>query len=333
MKAAQYLGPKTIKLTHLDKPKIKKDEILMKTKSVGICGTDLHIYRGGMKELPTPLVPGHEFSGVVEEVGSQVEGFKKGDRITAEHVIPCGECMFCEIGKPNLCDAVEVIGLHRPGALAEYVAIPAELVYQVPNQLDFEEAAMVEPLSIGMYVINETDNLLDKRVAVIGQGPIGMLLSQLLKVAGAYVAGFDVLKFRLDFVQKHKWVDEAVDSQDSYKIKKSLNNFDKSFEVVGREETAEMAIDITRRDGDIYLLGVFEKPAKLDLMQVVKKELNVFGSWTCAFSFNDSIDLLAKGKIDVKSLITHRYSIDEVEKAFRESNEYSQQRIKTVINF
>ena len=118
MKTAQYLCPKKIVLKIAPKPKPKANEILMQTKAVGICGTDLHIYKGGMN-LPTPLIPGHEFSGVVAELGRQVKNFKIGDRITGEHVIACGKCDYCKQGKPNLCANAKVIGLHRPGALAE----------------------------------------------------------------------------------------------------------------------------------------------------------------------------------------------------------------------
>ncbi len=332
MLAAQYLGPKRIKLVKTAKPKIKANEILMQTKTVGICGTDLHIYNGGM-DLPTPLTPGHEFSGVIAEVGGKVRGLKKGDRIIAEHVIPCSKCEYCLQGKPNLCAQREVIGLHRPGALAEYVAIPADLVYKIPRTISFEEAALIEPLSIAVYSIQQAGQLLDKRVGVVGQGPIGILIDQLLKAGGAYVIGFDILKHRLDFVKKKKWVDEAIDSSKVKRVKKWSGKLDMCFEVVGREVTAQMCIDLARRDGDIFLIGVFEAPAKLNLMEVVKKELNIYGSWTCAFTFPESIDLVAQGKVDLKSLITHRYRLEEVEKAFAEANQYSENRIKTVINF
>ena len=328
MKAAVYTGPKKIKIKDIPKPKIKADEILMETKAVGICGTDLHIDNGGLK-LPTPLVPGHEFSGIVAELGSKVKGFRKGDRIVAEHVIPCGACELCATGKPNLCGKAQVIGLHKPGALAEFVAIPADLVYKFPSTIDFDEAALIEPLSIGVYALKQAGQLLGRRVAVVGQGPIGILLDQLLKVAGAHVVGFDVLKHRLKFVKDNKWVDEVVDS--SKNIKAYLDSFDRCFEVVGKEVTAQMCIDLARRDGDIFLVGVFGEPTKINLMTVVKKELNIYGSWTCAFSFPESIDLLVDKKVDLKSLITHRYSLDEIEKAFKESSIYSEKRIKTVI--
>lgn len=333
MRAAQYLGPQKIKLVEIKKPQPAADEVLLQIKAVGICGTDLHIYNGGM-DLPTPLVPGHEFAGSVSAVGKNVKRFKKGDRVTAEHVIPCGQCAYCRAGKPNLCLSAQVIGLHRPGALAEYLAVPANLVYKFPASLSFEEAALIEPLSIGLYALNLAgEELLGKKVAVVGQGPIGILLDQLLKLSGAYVVGIDILPHRLKFVKSKHWVDEALDARQAALLKKWLDKADASFEVVGREKTAQACIDITRRNGNIYLLGVFEEPAKLKLMPVVKKELHLHGSWTCAFSFPESIELAASGKIDLKSLITHRYKIDEVERAFREASRYSQERIKTLICF
>jgi len=170
-------------------------------------------------------------------------------------------------------------------------------------------------------------------VAVVGQGPIGMLLNQLLKATGAYVVGIDVLAPRLKFVQARGWADQVINGKNTKALAKIKDSMDISFEVVGKEITAQTCINITRKDGQIFLIGVFEEPARLNLMQVVKKELNIFGSWTCAFSFPETIDLVAQGKVDLKSLITHRYSIDQAAQAFKDANNYSDDRIKTVINF
>ncbi len=332
MLAIQYLGKHKLKLANVAKPKIKANEILMQTKTVGICGTDLHIYNGGLN-VSTPLIPGHEFAGVVVKVGARVSNFKVGDRIVAEHVIACGKCEFCKQGKPNLCVHSTVLGLHRPGALAEYVALPAELCYKLPSQVDFEEGALIEPLSIGVYALKQAGQLLDRRVAVVGQGPIGILLDQLLKLGGAEVIGFDILKHRLKFVKSMDWANKVVLTDKIDKLKKWYGKFDRCFEVVGRGVTAQMCIDLARRDGDILLVGVFGEPAKINLMQVVKKELNIYGSWTCAFTFPESISLLAQKKIDLKSLITHRYNIKDTPRAFAEANMYSENRIKTIITF
>jgi len=336
MKSLIYTGPRRLRYGDVSKPKIKSDEVLLQIKSVGICGTDLHIYSGGMK-LPTPLIMGHEFSGVIAAVGGAVKNFKAGDRVVAEHVINCGKCYYCRSGKPNLCANASVIGLHRPGALAEYLAIPAALVYKIPAQIGFEEAALIEPLSIAYYAVKQANCVLGKKVAVIGQGPIGLLVDQILREGGAEVIGIDIADWRLKFAKKKKWADHVINSgQKSWakKLKKiAPDGVDTVFEVVGREETAAMALEIARRDGDIFILGVFESPSKLNLMNIVKKELNVHGSWTCAFAFPPSIEMVADKKVDLKSLITHRYPAAQGVRAFKEAASYEGRRIKTVINF
>lgn len=336
MKAIVYKGAKNLEYIDVQKPVIKDSEVLLKIKSVGICGTDLHIYGGGMS-TPESFVMGHEFSGVIEEIGSNVTEFQIGDRVVGEHVIRCKECHYCSGGKPNLCENAQVIGLNLPGALAEYLAIPADLIYKIPDRISFDEAALIEPLTIAVYATKEAGNLLDKNIAVIGQGPIGLLLDQVVKVAGGNVIGIDNQEHRLQFANDKKWLDHIIDSKKENVIevvkKLYIGGVDMTFEAVGRETTAQMALDITAKNGDVYLLGVFEDMARLDLMKIVKKELNVHGSWTCAFSFPEAIDLVAKGKIDLKSLITHRYKAEDAVRAFDEASKYTENRIKTIINF
>ncbi len=331
-----YTGPERLRLVDAPVPKIKPNEILLKIKSVGICGTDLHIYSGGMN-LPTPLTMGHEFSGIVYEVGDEVKNFKVGDRAVAEHVVSCGECYDCLSGKPNLCANAKVIGLHLPGALAEYIAIPADLVYEIPKSISFEEAALIEPLSIAYYAVRKAGFVLGKTVAVIGQGPIGLLVDQVLKQSGAKVIGVDIADWRLQFAKNKKWVDKTINSKETSLLKEikkiAPEGVDIVFEAVGQEITAEMSLEIARRDGEVFILGVFESPSKINLMHLVKKELNVHGSWTCAFSFLPSIELVAKKQVDLKSLITHRYTALKVSQAFKDASSYSDKRIKSVINF
>ncbi len=336
MKALWYAGKHKLVIGSISKPRIKPDEVLLKVKSVGICGTDLHIYHGGTDVKPGTII-GHEFSGEVVAVGQHVTTIRVGDRVVAEHVVTCGKCYYCQHGKPNLCVSAKVIGLHLPGALQEYMAVPANLVYQIPRSISFEEAALIEPLTIALFATSSAGFLLEKNVAVIGQGPIGVLLDQVLSAAGARVIGIDVLPSRLQFVKKKQWAHAVLNSTDKEFIKRFHAlvpmDVDASFEAVGKETTAELAFDITRRDGDVFLLGVFEKPATIDLMKLIKKELNVFGSWTCSFSFPAAIDLVARGSIDLKSLITHRYHFDDAIRAFADASDYSGNRMKTIINF
>ncbi|MEK7139228.1 MAG: alcohol dehydrogenase catalytic domain-containing protein [Patescibacteria group bacterium] len=335
MKALLLKGKNHIVYGDYPMPKIGPDEVLLRVHSVGICGTDLHIYHGGLK-VKTPIM-GHEFSGVVAAVGSKVKDFEIGNRVVGEHVLTCGKCVYCLRGQPTLCLKSLTIGMDRPGALAEYLAIPAGLVYKIPGHLTFDEAAMIEPLTIALYAVHQAGPLLDKTAVVIGQGPIGLLLDQVLKAGGATVVGLDVQASRLAFAKKHRWLDETINpaKQSPLKaIKKyTADGADLCFEAVGREATVELALDLARRDGNVYLLGVFEQLSKIDLMQVVTKELNIFGSWRCAFSFPEALGLVAKKKIDLKSLVTHRYAARDGATAFADADRYANNRIKTVIYF
>jgi len=334
MKAAEYQGKNIITVVEVPKPVISPDEVLLKIHSVGICGTDLHIYAGGTGVKPGTII-GHEFSGEIVEVGASVTRFSIGQRVVAEHVVTCQQCFYCLRGQPQLCLQAQVIGMDRPGALAEFVAVPERLVYAIPDSISYDQAALIEPLTIAVYASAQARALAGQKVAVVGQGPIGMLLDQVLRVSGAQVIGIDTQVPRLDFVKKHGWAHNVLNSShpDFPAQLTALTNVgvDSAFEVVGKEVTAELCIDIARRDGDIFLLGVFEHTAKLDLMKVVKKELNIFGSWTCAFSFPPAIALVAEGKVDLQSLITHRYTIDNVAQAFAEASIYSDNRVKTII--
>lgn len=336
MKALIYRGKGRLEFQSVPKPRSGTNEVLLKIRSVGICGTDLHIYHGGTDVKPGTII-GHEFSGEVASTGRNVTNVKKGDRAIAEHVVTCGTCYYCVRGKPNLCVNATILGIHRPGALAEFMVVPANLVYIFPRTISFDEAALIEPLTIALFAASGAGFLLEKRVAVVGQGPIGILLDQVLKAAGAYVVGIDVLPHRLDFVAKKGWAHAVLNTKDKNFAKKFKSfaplGVDAAFEAVGKDATANLCMDITRRDGNVYLLGVFEKPATLDLMKLIKKELNVFGSWTCSFSFPAAIDLVLQKKIDLKSLITHRYPFADAIRAFKDADSYSGNRIKTVINF
>ncbi len=334
MRALVYRGKGKMVLESVPKPKVGPTDVLLKIRSVGICGTDLHIYNGGMATR-SGLIPGHEFSGTVVARGRSVTGVRIGERVVAEHVLTCGVCYYCQRGQPNLCLSADVFGINCAGALAEFMAVPARLVYAIPRSLSFDEAALVEPLSIGVYAAGLAGPLLGKAVAVVGQGPIGLLLDQVLSAGGATVIGIDVLPDRLAFVQKKGWVALALNPKDrtfASKLKRLAPlGVDVSFEAVGREVTAAQCINLTRRAGSVFLLGVFEKPAVVDLMSVIKKELRVQGSWTCAFTFPPAIALAAARRIDLKSMITHVVPFEQAPQAFADASVYAGNRIKTVI--
>lgn len=338
MKAIQYQGPEKLEFVEVDTPKIGPDEILMKIKKVGICGTDLHIYKGGMSDLPVPLIMGHEFVGDVVEVGANVTNVKVGDRATAEHVVGCGHCRYCLEGRRNICMTPTVLGLHKSGALAEYMAIPANLVYPLPEGMSYDLGVLVEPLSIAVYAIRLGGVRVGDNVAVIGQGPIGLFVDQVAQSAGANVFGVDIMDARLGYAKANGIANETINSktQDAvalFREKTHHDGADLVFEAVGMETTARLAIDICRKGGTIVLLGVFEKDVCLNMMSVVKREIQIKGSWTCVNSFEATINLMHSGKVKTEGFITHRYPFDRAIDAFKDSLAYSENRIKSVIEF
>lgn len=336
MKALQFFGKNDLKFVDLPEPEIKDDEVLMKVKKVGICGTDLHIYNGGM-HVSTPLVLGHEFVGDIVEVGKEVKNLKIGDMAVSEHVIGCGSCKYCREGRKNLCISPVVLGIHRPGSLAEYIVLPAELVYKLTDGLSYDEGVLVEPLSIAVYAVRKANVEAGDKVAVVGQGPIGLLVDFVTNASGGEVKGFDRHDQRIDFAKKNGFISEGFNIvNQNYKneyLKSTPLGADIVFEAVGSQSSAELAFDLAGNGGKVIILGVFEHDVMINMMQIVKKELEVFGSWTSVFLFEETMSLMVSKKFETESFITHRYSFADAIKAFEESAMQKEGRIKTVIEF
>lgn len=336
MKALQYFGKQDLRFVDLPEPQLAEHEVLLKIKKVGICGTDLHIFNGGMK-VPTPLVIGHEFVGDIVKVGSKVTNVAIGDRAVAEHVIGCRKCSYCRQGKPNLCKTPTVIGLHRQGALAEVIVLPADLVFKLAPELSYDEGVLIEPLSIAVYAVRKAGVNVGDQIAVIGQGPIGLLVDFVAKASGGSVFGFDKHDNRLSFAKHHEYIYKGYNiTQNGY-----LNSFkdeaadgaDIVFEAVGSDTSAKLALELARPGGKVVVLGVFEHDVMVNMMDIVRKELEVYGSWTSVFSFEETMLLMKSQKLDTNQLITHRYPFTDAIKAFQEASTDKSRRIKTIIEF
>lgn len=336
MKALQYFGKKDLRFVELSRPQISENEVLMKVRKVGICGTDLHIYNGGMN-VPLPLVLGHEFVGDIVRVGNNVTNIKAGDRAVAEHLVGCGKCSYCLRGEKNLCKTPTIIGLNRQGALAEYIAIPSSLIFKLPTELSYDEGVLVEPLSIAVYAVRKAGVEVGDQVAVIGQGPIGLLVDFVAKASGGTVNGFDKHDNRINYAKDHEYISKGFNiTQENYlkQFQEAVaDGADIVFEAVGSDTSAELAIELAGSGGKVVILGVFEHDVDINMMNIVKKELQIFGSWTCIFSFEETIRLMKSQKLDLNLFITHRYAFADAIKAFEESISDKGNRIKTVIEF
>ena len=231
-----------------------------------------------------------------------------------------------------------MIGLHKQGALAEYLAIPQELVYSLPEELSYDDGVLVEPLSIAVYAVRKSNVQIGDNVAVVGQGPIGLFVDQVAKNAGATVYGFDKHDNRLEFAKNNNYIHQKInitqpDFLDIFRNMISTDGADVVFEAVGSGQSAEMALELARASGKVLALGVFEHNVQLNMMHIVKKELTVQGSWTCIFSFEQTISFLESKNFNTDMMITNRYPFSETKKAFDEALSDKGNRIKTVIEF
>jgi L-iditol 2-dehydrogenase len=295
-------------------PEIKDNEVLIKVKAVGICGSDIHGIDGSTGRRIPPVVMGHEASGIIEKVGSSVSGWKKGDRVTFDSTIYCGKCHFCRSGKINLCENRRVLGVscedyRQNGAFAEYVAVPKHILYRIPKRLSFEEAAMVEPLSIAFHAVHRTPISLNDTVVVVGSGIIGLLLIQTLRASGCgNIIAVDIDDGRLNLACK-LGADRGLNSErDNIKeeVLEVTKNFgaDLSFEVVGVTPTIKTAVEVLKKGGIITLIGNISPTVEFPLQSVVTKEISINGSCASSGEYLACLSMIARGSINVKALIS-----------------------------
>ena len=327
MKAVMKTRPEPgVEVREVPVPKIKEDEALIKVWAAAICGSDLGIYNytPAYSRMRLPVVLGHEFAGEVVETGSAVHGFRSGDRVLAESVKACGTCGFCRAGMSNLCDGSTLFGIHTDGGFAEYVAVPASLLHGVPDAMGYEEAALVEPLSNALHFVRDiTPFRFGDLVVVQGCGPIGLFSAQLFKLGGArvLVTGLTVDKARFRIAGRLGFETLNVEEDDLRDRVMELSDgggADIAFVAVGATQAVKQATEIVRKRGHITVVGIFGKEVPVDLTWLVRRELSIVGAYDAKpDNFTQSIDLITSGQVNVRDVLTHRFSLDQAEEAFR----------------
>jgi len=326
MKAAVFEKPGVITIRQVPIPEIGDDEVLIKIKYTGICGTDWSIYTGKYSADKMPLIAGHEFSGVIDKVGKKAEGLKVGDRVTADINMSCGHCFFCKQGQKLLCPEFHQLGIHVNGTYAEFVAAPWGQVHKIPDKLSFLEAAFIEPVSCVIHNVKAMKAELASSVAVIGCG-LGILhgaLAHLRGCAPVIVIGdnkkrLDIaLKMGADYVVNVKEVADPV-----AEVKKLTHGrgADYVVEAVGNVATYDQAFRMVRDGGTISAFGITNEPDTMPLRtyDLVLHEKKVTGS--CAGVGNDWTDamtLIEHGRIDVKRMFSMIVPLEELEAALKE---------------
>lgn len=320
-------GEGNMELQELKEPRPGPNEVKIEVKAAGICGSDIHIYHDDIKiPIKPPVVVGHEFSGIIAELGENVKHLKVGERVTSETAASiCGICPYCRTGHYNLCSSRLGIGYWVNGAFAKYCVVPQERVHSLPSNVDFTSGALCEPLACCVHAIMElTDIHAGDLVAITGPGPIGLLSLQVAKAEGGKTIVMGVSKDaeRLTLAKNlgAEWVINIQEEDPVETIRGLTGNLgaDVVLECSGVPAAAKLGLDLIKKRGAYTQIGLFGKPIEIDFETIAYKELKVTGSfsqkWTC---WRKALDLLSQKKVDVKPLVSHTLPISEWRKGFK----------------
>ena len=303
------------------RPRLQPDEALVRIRACGICGSDVHGMDGSTGRRIPPLIMGHEGAGEITEVGPAVKGWKPKDRVTFDSTIYCGRCWHCLRGEVNLCDERRVLGVscaefRRDGAFAEFVAVPARILYRLPDSLSFEQAAMVEAVSVAAHAVKRTPLEAGASVAVLGAGMIGSLVIQVLKAAGCRrVIALDLDGDRLELALRLGAT--AAARADSPGLAATIRRFshergvDAAFDVVGLATTVAAAVGLVRKGGSVTLVGNAEPRADLPLQAVVTRQVTLIGTCASAGEYPACLELIASGRVNVTEFISATPPLEE----------------------
>jgi len=320
MKALLLSKYRQLELADVADPALNDGEVLIRVAACGICGSDVHGYDGSSGRRIPPIVMGHEASGRIAAVGTGVKQFSEGDRVTFDSTIYCGACWHCSRGEVNLCDKRQVLGVscneyRRAGAFAEYIAVPARIVYPLPDSLDFADAAMLEAVAVAIHAVSLASIPPGSTALVLGAGTIGLLVLQALRAAGcSCVFVSDIDDSRLKLAKELGATDVVNAGADTVSKILELSGgtgVDVAVEAVGRNETVDAAINSVRKGGTVVLVGNISPEITLPLQKVVTRQIRLQGSCASAGEYPKAIDLMAKGTIRVKPLISAVAPLDD----------------------
>ncbi len=314
MKALLLTEYKKMAYADVPEPVCGVDDVLIQVRACGICGSDIHGYDGSTGRRIPPLVMGHEAAGVVASTGANVQTFRRGQRVTFDSTVYCGSCVNCRRGDVNLCDQRQVLGVscgdyRRHGAFAEFVTVPARIVHALPDNLGFNEAAMIEAVSVGVHAVRLTPCAPGDTALIVGSGMIGLLTLQAAKIAGfAQIIAVDTEDSRLAVARElgatHTANPKTQDVTEFVKALTKGQGTDAAFECVGLNDTVLSAIHAVRKGGTVTLVGNLSPKTELPLQIVVTRQLRLQGSCASAGEIPRCIELLATGQIKVDRIIS-----------------------------
>ncbi|WP_110667042.1 Zn-dependent oxidoreductase [Salinicola halophilus] len=336
MQAFQVSAPHAFAVEDRPAPSAAPGEVVVDVAFAGICGSDMHIIHGDNAFVQFPRITGHEFAGVISAVGAGVDGGRIGERVCVDPVVACGKCYPCRIGRPNVCSAMQVIGVHRSGGFAEQVNVPAGNAHRIPDSLDLDAAALVEPYSIAANVLSRMEPQPGDRLLVIGAGVIGLTVLQMARAIG------------IEEVIVTDIIDERLATARELGASHVINGRETDLETAVQEATAGEGIPLIADAacipamlpamlrmacpaGRIGLLGFSPTPSDLIQLEVIKKELTLIGSRLNNRKFPEVIEHIAAGRLDPKALISHRVALGEMPSAIELLDNHPEKARKVLV--
>ncbi|WP_369298149.1 zinc-dependent alcohol dehydrogenase family protein [uncultured Neglectibacter sp.] len=333
MRASFFLGNKTFEVREQELPRAGAGEVVIRNMACGVCGTDVHIYHGepGSADVTPPVVLGHEYSGVVTEVGEGVTSLRPGDHVTVDPNIYCGKCDYCRVGKKQLCEHMEAIGVTRNGGFAEYSVVPEGQAFLLSPKLPMEFGAMAEPVACCLHGIDRAEICEGDTVCIVGGGAIGLIMVQLARLAGAAKIILSEPNEKRRSVGLSLGADITIDPAAPGAMDGFRNAADVVIECVGNLPAVKSAFAYAKKGANIVLFSVPKVDSKFDLplFDVYKKELTIKGSFVNPDTHSRAVALLNAGKLNFDQIITHRFPLAQMPEAI--AMQMSDQSIKVIV--
>ena len=332
MKAVLLEIPQKIKIKEVPEPERKPGEALIKTKAVGICGSDIGAYRGTNPLVSYPRIIGHEIAGEVVEIDENPRGLKKGDRVIVDPYMYCGKCYPCSIKRTNCCEELKVLGVHIDGGMAEFITHPADMLLKVPDCIAWEHVPLAEPLTIALHALHRTRLKTGEHIVVNGAGAIGILISLCAIAYGAKPIIVDLVEERLNLAQsigiKHAINPLKLDIMGAISEVTDGRMAEVVVEASGANDAIRNTLDMASYAGRIAFTGWPKADTLLSTGLITKKELDICGSRTSAGEFEDALKLMALGRVNAKEILSRVITLDEVPAVLTEQAEHPDRYLK-----
>ncbi len=336
MKAIKLEEPRQVGCVELEKPVPKEGEALLRIVTAGICGSDIGAFRGTNKLVSYPRVIGHELAGIIEEIpADNPKGLKVGDKVIVDPYLYCGHCYPCSIGRTNCCNDLKVLGVHVDGGMAEYYCHPADMLVKMPEDMDWTEAAMAEPLTISLHGIHRGGLKAGEYCAIIGAGPIGLLAGMIAQAYGAHAILLDLVQERLDFA-KELGIEHVINSgkEDAVERVKEITDgvmAQQVMECSGANAAIRMTLDLVCHAGRVTLTGWPPRETPIPTDAITRKEIDIRGARTSAGEFEEAIELIYTKKVDVAKILTKTISLEEAPETIRDIEQNPGNYMKVVV--